>query len=64
MKPNVYTVQRRYKKVPDSKVLGANMGLTWVLLAPDGLHIGPINLAIWSNFSPNPPQLTPITGEL
>ena len=32
---------------PDSKVHGANMGPTWVLLAPDGPHVGPINFAIW-----------------
>ena len=32
---------------PDSKVHGANMGPTWVLLAPDGPHVGPMNLAIW-----------------
>ena len=32
--------------VPDSKVHGANMGLTWVLPAPDGPHVGPMNLAI------------------
>ena len=31
---------------PDSKVHGTNMGPTWVLSAPDGPHIGPINLAI------------------
>ena len=31
---------------PDSKVHGANMGPTWVLSAPDGPHIGPMNLAI------------------
>ena len=31
---------------PDSKVHGANMGPTWVLSAPDGTHVGPINLAI------------------
>ena len=31
---------------PDSKVHGANMGPTWVLLAPDGPHVGPRNLAI------------------
>ena len=31
---------------PDSKVRGANMGPTWGLWAPDGPHIGPINLAI------------------
>ena len=30
----------------DSKVHGANMGPNWVLLAPDGPHFGPINLAI------------------
>ena len=32
--------------VPDSKVHGANMGPTWVLSAPDGPHIVPMNLAI------------------
>ena len=32
---------------PDSKVRGANMGPTWVLSAPDGFHVGPMNLAIW-----------------
>ena len=31
---------------PDSKVHGTNMGLTWVLSAPDGPHVGPMNLAI------------------
>ena len=30
----------------DSKVHGANMGPTWVLSAPDGPHVGPVNLAI------------------
>ena len=29
-----------------SKVNGANMGPTWVLSAPDGPHVGPMNLAI------------------
>ena len=29
---------------PDSKVHVANMGLTWVLSAPDGPHVGPMNL--------------------
>ena len=33
-------------KPPDSKVHGANMGPIWVLLAPDGPHVGPMNLAI------------------
>ena len=32
--------------VPDSEVHGANMGSTWVLSAPDGPHVGPMNLAI------------------
>ena len=32
---------------PDNKVHGANMGSTWVLSAPDGPHVGLMNLAIW-----------------
>ena len=35
-----------WENYPDSKVHGANMGPTWVLSAPDGPHIGPMNLAI------------------
>ena len=31
---------------PDSNVCGANIGPTWVLSAPDGPHVGPMNLAI------------------
>ena len=31
---------------PDNKVHGANMGPTWLLSAPDGPHVGPMNLAI------------------
>ena len=34
------------KQIPDCKVLGANMGPTWGLSAPDGPHVGPTNLAI------------------
>ena len=30
----------------DSKVHGANMRPTWVLSAPDGPHVGPMNLAV------------------
>ena len=30
----------------DSKVYGTNVGPTWVLSAPGGLHVGSINLAI------------------
>ena len=36
---------------PDSKVHGANMGPTWVLSAPDGPHVGPMNLAIRDSYS-------------
>ena len=32
---------------PDSKVHGANMEPSLVLSAPDGPHVGPMNLAIW-----------------
>ena len=31
---------------PESKVHGANMGPTWVLSAPDGPQVDPMNLAI------------------
>ena len=31
---------------PDSKVHVINMGPTWVLSAPDGPHVGPMNRAI------------------
>ena len=34
------------RSVPDSKVHEANMGPTCVLSAPDGQHVGPMNLAI------------------
>ena len=32
--------------IPDCKVHWANMGPTWVLSAPYGPHVGPMNLAI------------------
>ena len=35
-----------YWDYPDSKVHGANMGSTWVLSAPDGHHVGPLNHAV------------------
>ena len=35
-----------YQQCPDSKIHGANMGPTWVLAAPDGPHVGAINLAM------------------
>ena len=39
-------VNRSNQAHPDSKVYGANMGPTWVMPAPDGPHVGPINLAV------------------
>ena len=47
-----YIVQFAYILFPsehhlrDSKVHGANMGPTWALSAPDGPHVGPMNIAI------------------
>ena len=32
---------------PDNKLHGANMGSIWVLSAPDGPHVSPMNFAIW-----------------
>ena len=32
---------------PDGKIHGANMGPTWVLSAPGGSHVGPMNLDSW-----------------
>ena len=47
-KPSTWDISfsERRSSIPDSKVHGANMGPTWVLSAPDGLHIGPMNLAM------------------
>ena len=37
--------------ISDSKVHGANMGPTWVLSAPDGPHVGTMNLAIRDSYT-------------
>ena len=37
---------------PDSKVHVAIIGPTWVLSAPDGAHVGPMNFAISVNTDP------------
>ena len=37
--------------IPDNKVHEANMGHTWVLSAPAGPHVGPMNLAIRDSIS-------------
>ena len=39
-------IPAKSKPCPDSKVQGANTGPTWVLSAPDGPHVGPMNLTI------------------
>ena len=36
----------KLRYIPDSKVHGAQMGPTWVLSAPGGPHVGPMNLVI------------------
>ena len=38
---------REIRAFPNSKVHWAKMGPTWVLSAPDGPHVGPMNFAIW-----------------
>ena len=38
---------------PDNKVHGAAMGPTWVLSAPDGQYVGPMNLTIRVRMSPS-----------
>ena len=43
--------------LPDSIVHGACMGPTWVLSAPDGPHVGPMNLAIRAVSHKNGPFL-------
>ena len=45
---------------PDSKVHGANMGPTLVLSAPDGPHVGPMNIAIRVNLLPVPESIDEI----
>ena len=35
------------RTIPDSKVHGANMGPNWGRQDPGGLHVGPMNFAIW-----------------
>ena len=35
-----------FTNIPDSKVRVAHMGPTWVLSAPGGPHVGPMNLVL------------------
>ena len=57
------TCRRHGSTIPDSKVHGANMGPTWVLSAPGGSHVGPMNLAIGDvNLYPTQCWKQPCTG--
>ena len=47
---------------PESKVHRAKMGPTWVLSAPDGPHVGPMNLAIRAVIQKPLSQETPHQG--
>ena len=47
--PNIFYESTMIIRVPDSNVHGANMRPIWVLSAPDGPHVGPMNLAIRGN---------------
>ena len=42
---NPIFVREISQNFPDSKVHGAHLGPTWVLSAPGGTHVGPIDLA-------------------
>ena len=46
---NAWVLCAFLKRIPDGKVRGANVGPTWVLSAPDGPHVGSMNLAIRGN---------------
>ena len=47
------TQSSQNKMDQESKVHGVNMGPIWVLSAPDGPHVGPMNLAIRGCHSPD-----------
>ena len=48
------------RNIPDSKVHGGNMGPTWVLSAPDGPPVGPMNLAIKNTVSAQHEEVMPL----
>ena len=62
---NWITQPYRREHRPDSKVHGTNMGPTWVLSAPDGPHVGPMNLAIRAELlQPSPKERSHHVQEL
>ena len=42
---SVSKLENKNWNIPDSTVHGASIGPTWVLSAPGGPHVGPVNLA-------------------
>ena len=40
-----------FNDTPDSKVHGANMGPIWGRQDPGGPHVGPMNFAMWDNYT-------------
>ena len=42
-------INRPRQLIPDSKVHGANMEPIWGQQDPGGLHVGPMNFAIWDH---------------
>ena len=53
-KSNIYDHAKLHRKIPDSKVHRAIMRPTWVLSAPDGPHVDPMNLDIRGDDEPGP----------
>ena len=51
-----------HPNIPDSKVHGVDIGPTWVLSAPDGPNVGPMNLAIRDIDMHNGLAFSPIAG--
>ena len=51
---NCYAASLKCNTYPHNKVHGANIGPIWVLSAPDGPHVGPMNLAIRNAYADAP----------
>ena len=50
-------LRRCHRRIPDSKVHGANMGPIWGRQDPGGPHVGPMNFANWDG-CPSPSEVT------
>ena len=51
-----FVLRTEYHLCEQYNVHGANMGPTWVLWAPNGPHVGHMNLAIRNNTIPKLPN--------